>query len=88
MKLRFQRQAFEARAHFRQHDEVRSQALEQALDGIRDGTGRDRAIRSGQLASHLTRVVIPGRDEEDVIVWALEPDGHATIIYVGSLNVR
>lgn len=85
-KLAFRREAAEDRAHYREHDPVRSKALETALDGIRDGSGRDRAIRAGGVRAHLNHVSIPGRAEPDVIVWELESEGRAVIIYLGPVG--
>jgi hypothetical protein len=75
----------ETRAHYREHDPERSRAHETALDGIRDGTGRSRAIRSGEVPGYLTRVVVPGRVDDDVIVWELDDQGRAVILYLGPL---
>jgi hypothetical protein len=85
-QLVFRRPAAEARAHYREHDPDRSAAHEEALQGIRDGSGRDRAIRAGQLGAHLTHVRVKGRDINDVIVWEVENDDRAVIIYLGPVN--
>jgi hypothetical protein len=84
-QLVFRRSAAEARAHYREHDPDRSAAHEEALQGIRDGSGRDRAIRAGQVGAHLTRVTVRGRPESDVIVWEVEGDDRAVVIYLGPL---
>lgn len=89
-KLALRRLAAENRAHYREHDPVRSAAHEKALDCIRDGTGRTRAIRSGTVPGYLTAVVIPGRADEDVIVWEIErtEDGErAVILYLGERTI-
>lgn len=71
-KLALRRLAADNRADYREHDAARSAAHEKALDAIRDGSGRNRAIRSGGVSAYLTAVPIPGRAEEDVIVWEIE----------------
>lgn len=86
-KLKFRRLAFEARGEFRENDPDRSAAHERALAGIRDGTGRNRAIRSGNVPGYLTSVVIPGRIDEDVIVWEIDSDGFAVILYLGPVKI-
>ena len=89
-KLVFRRPAFENRGQYREHDPERSAAHERALDGIRDGSGRNRAIRSGQVPGYLTAVVIPGRAQEDVIVWEIEPTdegARAVILYLGPRDI-
>lgn len=84
-KLAFRRPAFDNRAHYREHDPVRSEAHESALDGIRDGTAFSRTIRSENVAAHLTPVPVAGRAEEDVIVWEVVADERVDIIYLGPL---
>lgn len=89
-KLVFRRPAFENRGQYREHDPERSAAHERALDGIRDGSGRNRAIRSGQVPGYLTAVVIPGRAQEDVIVWEIESTDEgdrAVILYLGPRDI-
>ena len=89
-KLALRRPAAENRADYREHDPVRSAAHEKALDGIRDGTGRTRAIRSGHVPGYLTAVVIPGRVEEDVIVWEIERTDsgeRAVILWLGPRDI-
>ncbi len=89
-KLALRRLAAENRAEYREHDPARSAAHEKALDGIRDGTGRNRAIRSGALPGYLTAVVIPGRAQEDVIVWEIERTDageRAVILWLGPRDI-
>ena len=87
-KLSFRRLALENRAFYREHDAERSKAHEEALEGIRDGTGLNRAIRSGGVPGYLTRVVIRGRSDEDVIVWEPVGDNGAVILYLGPLKLE
>jgi hypothetical protein len=84
--LSFSRSARENRAFYREHDVARSVAHEMALNGIRDGSGHDRAIRSGQLAAHITPVHIRGR-EDDVIIWEVIDDQHVDVLYLGPIDV-
>lgn len=89
-KLALRRLAAENRAYYREHDPTRSAAHEKALDGIRDGTGRNRAIRSGAVPGYLTAVPIPGRTEEDVIVWEIErtdDSDRAVILWLGPRDI-
>ncbi|MGL4339628.1 MAG: hypothetical protein ACRCSP_04290 [Rhodoglobus sp.] len=89
-KLTLRRPAAENRAYYREHDPIRSAAHEKALDSIRDGTGRNRAIRASKVPGYLTAVVILGRVEEDIIVWELEhtDDGERVVIlWLGPLDM-
>jgi hypothetical protein len=85
-QLVFRRPAAEARAHYREHDPERSAAHEEALQGIRDGTGRDRAFRADQVGAHLTHVFVKGRDVYDVIVWEVDETDRAVILYLGPVS--
>lgn len=82
--LYFEPEALAALEHFRVHDSVRAEAHERALDTIRDGAGRRRAIWVASKGVYLTGVAIAGRDDEDVIVWLLLDDpAEAAILHIG-----
>jgi hypothetical protein len=71
---------------YRDHDPDRHQAHLAALDGIREGSGRDRAFRADQLGVHLTSVFVRGRGVSDVIVWTVVDPSTVAIIYLGPVE--
>ncbi len=82
-ELSFEPEALSALEHFREHDTVRAAAHDRALDAIEDGTGRSRAVWVASRGVYLTRVPIPGRDDEDLIVWELTSVDEAAILHIG-----
>lgn len=81
--LSFEPEALEALQHFREHDVLRGQAHDRALDDIEAGTAGSRAVWVESRGVYLTPVVIPGRDDEDLIVWLTADSGDAVIVHLG-----
>ncbi len=84
--LSFRVLASDTLEQFREHDPDRHQAHLAALDGIREGSGRDRAFRADQLGVHLTSVFVRGRGVSDVIVWTVVDPSNVAIIYLGPVE--
>lgn len=78
-------EAAERREYYRDHDRVRSQAHERIYDHLRDGEPVPSTVRATAATGrvNISPVRIPGRDEEDMVIWAPEPDGDIAIIYIG-----
>lgn len=81
--LKFRQDAKQALQFFREDDPKRGEALDAALDILREGKGRVRSRRDGEYNAWLMDVWIPGRDDYDLVIWDEKDDDVIAIIHVG-----
>jgi hypothetical protein len=85
-KLFFMPAAAAARNDYRTSDADLSEAVETALDSLRDGTAKSSAWRSESMSAFLTTIRLRGRGESEwVIVWRRQADDSILIVYIGIL---